>query len=109
MHLRFFLIGFFLLLPFSCKPGTSERVLSPDKMSAIITDLQLADAAYKLDMLPPEYKNHPEKYYLEILASHQTDSASYNKSMRYYAENPALLKKIYMDVEKNLQQKNTRK
>ena len=75
-------------------------------MTAIITDLQLADAAYKLDMLPIVYKNHPEKYYLEILTENQTDSATYMRSMRYYAENPKLLKKIYLGVEKNIQQQN---
>lgn len=73
-----------------------------DKMSAIITDIQLADAAYKMDLLPEKYKNNPEKYYLEILTSHQTDSATYNKSFLFYSENPVLLKKIYQKVEKNI-------
>lgn len=87
----------------SCSNKTPSDVLSTDKMTAIITDLQLADAAYKLNMLPVKYKDHPEKYYLEILVSHQTDSSTYNRSMHYYAENPNLLKKIYMEVEKNIQ------
>ena len=98
---KFFLLGLVLLL--SCLSKTRSDVLATDKMTEIITDLQLADAAYKLDMLPSQYKNHPEKYYVEILAIHQTDSITYMRSIQYYAENPKLLKKIYMDVEKNIQ------
>ena len=98
---KFFLLGFVLFL--SCFAKTPSDVLSTDKMIAIITDLQLADAAYKLDMLPVQYKNHPEKYYVEILATYQTDSTTYKRSMQYYAENPNLLKKIYIGVEKNIQ------
>ena len=78
-------------------------------MTEIITDLQLTDAAYKLELLPDTYNNQPQKYYLEILTMHQTDSATYNRSMIYYAENPKLLKKIYMAVEKNLQSQNIKK
>ena len=102
MHLRILsLLGIFFIL--SCQTGPPADVLSTQKMTAIITDLQLADAAYKLDMLPVTYKSQPQKYYLEILAMHQTDSTTYNRSMHYYAENPKLLKKIYMDVERNIQ------
>ncbi len=91
-----------LIILFSCQPKKQADVLSMDKMAAIITDIQLADAAYKMDLLPETYKNTPEKYYLEILATHQTDSATYNKSFLYYSENPILLKKIYLKVEKNI-------
>jgi hypothetical protein len=102
-------IGLLVFLFFTCTPQGPKDVLTPDKMSDIITDLQLADAAYKLDMLPAAYKNHPEKYYLEILASHQTDSATYNRSLKFYAGEPKLLKLIYKKVEINIQQKaNTR-
>lgn len=104
MHYRaLFILGFVFLV--SCLTKTPSNVLSTDKMTEIITELQLADAAYKLEMLPSTYKGHPEKYYLEILATHQTDSTIYNRSMHYYAENPNLLKKIYIAVEKNIKQK----
>jgi hypothetical protein len=100
MQLRISLLVIFIL--FSCQPKKQTDVLSMDKMAAIITDIQLADAAYKMDLLPETYKYHPEKYYLEILATHQTDSATYNKSFLFYSENPVLLKKIYLKVEKNI-------
>jgi hypothetical protein len=98
-----FFAGFLLL--FSCNSKPNVQVLSQQEMVDIITDIQLADAAYKLDMLPATYKNQPQKYYLEILASHQTDSAMYNRSLHFYAENPLLLKKIYKTVEKNISKK----
>lgn len=102
MHLRRVFLLTALIL-FSCESKQKPDVLSMDKMSDIITDIQLADAAYKLELLPEKYKDQPEQYYLEILNYHQTDTAAYNKSMKYYAENPILLKKIYLKVEKNLQ------
>lgn len=102
MHLRRVVFVIALAL-FSCTSKQKPDVLPIDKMSDIITDIQLADAAYKLELLPEKYKDQPQQYYLEILNYHQTDTATYNKSMRYYAENPILLKKIYMKVEKNIQ------
>jgi len=103
MHLRrLFIIAGILL--FSCTPKQKTDVLPIDKMTDIITDVQLADAAYKLELLPEVYKSNPEKYYLEILSSHGTDTTMYNKSMQFYAENPLLLKKIYQKVEKNILQ-----
>jgi hypothetical protein len=100
MQLRIAFIAVILL--FSCQPKKQTDILSMDKMSAIITDIQLADAAYKMGMLPEKYTNRPEKYYLEIISYHQTDTAQYNRSWQYYAENPILLKRIYQKVEKNI-------
>lgn len=104
MHLRkYFFVGIILLFACQSKQMPAD-ILPPAKMTEIITDLQLADAAYKLQMLPPAYKDQPQKYFLEILASHQTDSTTYNRSMLFYAENPKLLKVIYLGVEKNVGQ-----
>jgi len=104
MHLRGYLfVGVFFLIACTSKQMPAD-ILPTAKMTDIITDLQLADAAYKLQMLPATYKDQPQKYFLEILASHQTDSTTYNKSMLYYAENPKLLKVIYTGVEKNVGQ-----
>lgn len=100
----FFLFFFFI----SCNKKPPAAVLPTEKMIEIITDLQLADAAYKLEMLPEGYKNQPQKYYVEILRTHQTDSAIYNLSLVYYAENPQLLKKIYTGVEKNIQTQDSK-
>lgn len=101
MHKRILLFTCIALT--SCFKKVPNDVLSTQKMTEILTDIQLADVAYKMGLLPSNYTNHPEKYYLEILASHETDSAVYHKSLHYYAENPKLLKKIYLDVEKNIQ------
>lgn len=108
MHKR---ILFFSLIVFlsACTSKPSANILSVKKMTEIITDLQLADAAYKLELLPDTYKGQPQKYFLEILSSHQTDSATYNKSMIYYAENPKQLKSIYSAVEKNIQKRGLTK
>jgi hypothetical protein len=99
---RLSILSILVFFIFSCQSKQSHDVLSTRKMVDIITDIQLADAAYKLDLLPESFKDQPQKYYLEILAYHQTDSATYNKSLHYYAENPVILKKIYTDVERNI-------
>lgn len=101
MPLRIIILLIFMGLA-ACKNKPPGNILSTDKMTEIITDIQLANVAYKMDLLPGSYKNNPEKYYLEILMQNQTDSATYNQSLQYYAENPKLLKKIYLGVEKNI-------
>lgn len=101
-----FLFFFLFILVLSCNNGPPTNVLPTEKMTGIMTDLQLTDAAYKLELLPDTYKNQPQKYYIEILTIHQTDSATYNRSLIYYAENPKLLKNIYIEVEKNIQQQS---
>lgn len=103
MHLRKYFFAGIVLLSACGSKKTPNDVIPPGKMTEIITDLQLADAAYKLQMLPGEYKDQPQKYFIEILTAHQTDTATYNKSMLYYAQNPKLLKIIYNGVEKNVQ------
>lgn len=98
MHKR---ICFFILfaLCWSCGTKTSSGVLSEEEMVDIITDLQLADAAYKLEMLPPDYLQNPQLYYLEILQKHNTDSSAYRKSLNYYLKDPQDLKRIYEKVD----------
>jgi hypothetical protein len=93
------------LMLLACQPKKPDHVLSTEKMTEIITDLQLAEVAYKMDLLPAVYKNKPEKYFIEVLATHQTDTAIYNQSLHYYAENPKLLLKIYNGVEQNILKK----
>lgn len=100
------ILTFFFL---SCHSPVPKNVLSEEKMVAIIADLQLADAAYKLAMLPDNYHAQPEKYFLEILANHQVDSATYHRSMRYYAQDPGKLNKIYLKVEKSIQQSSNQR
>src|SRR5687768_10995127 len=102
MRIRFCCIFFVLA---GCGTSKPEHVLSAQEMTNIITDLQLADAAYKLDMLPETYRGNPQKYFVEILANHKTDSATYNRSMVYYAEHPQSLQKIYKEVAKKLKKK----
>jgi len=106
MHLRRYIFTGIILLVACTPQKIPADILPPSKMTEIITDLQLADAAYKLQMLPAAYKDQPQKYFMEILATHQTDSVTYNKSMLYYAENPKLLQMIYKGVEKNVTEAN---
>lgn len=98
-----------ILLLLGCTSPTPKDILPEDKLVSIITDLQMADAAYKLKMLPEKYSNQPEKYFLEILANHQVDSATYHKSMRFYAEDPTKLRKLYQKVELNIQQASNKR
>jgi hypothetical protein len=71
-------------------------------MVAILTDMQLADAASRERLLPEDYLKDPKRWYLDIMQAHQTDTATFSASLRFYVQDPEKLSKIYDEVNNNL-------
>jgi len=97
----FFLL-FFLTLGACKKRAAEPDVLSKQKMVEVLTDMQLAEAAARLRLMPEDYKREPEKWYLELMEAHGTDTSEFSLSLKYYSARPAVLFEIYEEVNANL-------
>lgn len=97
LHSSILLLFFFVAC--SNKP---QGLLPKEKMIAVIYDLQLADAAYKANLLPTEQQNNKSAYFVEVCKANEIDTAAFNKTMMYYMNEPKELKKIYEEVEKKI-------
>lgn len=98
------LIPGLLMLFIACGSAGSDKknILSEDKMAAILTDMQLAESASRLQLMPGEYLDDPLKWYVEIMQEHGTDTTIFSKSLDYYTSHPDKLEKIYKKVDENL-------
>lgn len=86
----------------ACQPNNQEakNILSPEKMSSILTDLHLAEAY----ILESRYRNEDTarvaytQLEKEVFKKYKTDSLTYAKSYRFYARNVTELNEIYNAV-----------
>ena len=107
MRKHIFLFFSALLFLYACK-GNSEAsgVIDRDDMVPLLVDIHIVDGSLasqpSADSL---YKNGTGRYLL-VFKQHNTDSATFIKSMKYYASQPETMLKIYDDVNKNLQAQN---
>ena len=97
-HLLLFFSGLFLII--SCTDNkTSGDIIEKDKMVQILCDLHIIDgtmAAYgPKDSL---YKYGTNRYGL-LFKKYGVDSASFNKSVKYYSATPDKIIAIYEQVE----------
>lgn len=73
-------------------------------MEDLLLDLELAGAAGKIELLPENYTYRKDKVFIDLIASHQTDTAQFRKSLEYYIAHPKLYEKIYNSVVKRLEE-----
>lgn len=76
-----------------------DRLISIDTMTALMTELQLVEAA--VGLAPLNYALQVaryKKYEGEIFKKYGTDSANYFSNYAYYAQDAKLLKKMYLTV-----------
>ncbi len=105
----FFLL---LLVLVACQRETSDAdvngVLSKDKMVHILTDLHLVEAQAGASGLNYDSTlilyNELER---QVLAKHNTDTAQYRRSYRYYSDNVEDLDRIYARVIDSLSVRET--
>ena len=91
-----------LLIFFISCSSPPENIIPGDKMIRVLRDVHLANAfaaSYgDLDTM----KQKTATFLNAIYNKHHIDSARFNRSLRYYTENPSLLNEIYEKVEKDL-------
>ncbi|MBN4062285.1 DUF4296 domain-containing protein [Bacteroidales bacterium AH-315-I05] len=94
---------------FSCKNDEviiSSDVISEEKMVAVLTDIQLVEAAKARNLIPGTDKiTTTLEYYGEILQKHEISQQQFEDSYSVYKDHPEMLGKIYDKVLEELSKK----
>lgn len=104
--MRFLLLLLIAVVTFSaCKEESREKgeVIDEDKFIDVLVDLHIADAMLATDIKKENEKLFlPKNFYHQVLKKHNITRADFNKSIAYYAEEPAKLGQIYDKVMEKL-------
>jgi len=80
-----------------------SKVLPPDSMVSLLTDLHLADGIIStLKDKKVSVENMASEYFVVILEKHKIDKTIFEESMRYYAYHTEKFDEIYEKVVTNL-------
>ncbi len=90
---------FFLLS--SCSDGIPKGVLSKAKMTDVLVEVHLIDG-YLNTLNVDSARKVLGGYYEQTFEAFDTDSATFNKSMEFYAEDPLLMTDVYSKVNDRL-------
>ena len=92
---------FFSFVIFSCnnKPEFEPKI-SIDKMTSIITDLHLSEAYVSQLKLKSSITIDTLSFYRDLVYSkHNVSEKAFNQSMKYYSDQPNILKEIYLKAK----------
>ncbi len=102
-------IAIILLTLFACNDrvvSIPDNVLSREKMTSVMVDVQLVEAALSVNQLKgDDAKKTAINYYDSVLKQHNISREEFDVSFKYYAEHPGLLEQIYEDVLNELSKK----
>src|SRR5579862_377111 len=103
-------IFFFSLLLFctACGGGDIPKgVLDQETMTNLLTQVHIADGSmYNVMQVPDTLFKYGINKYGMILKSFHTDSNQFKKSMKYYAQHPDILEKMYDAIADNLKKQS---
>jgi hypothetical protein len=91
----------------ACKGKTDTSIIQHDQMISLLTDMLIVDGSMyntvsqNADTL---YKYGTARYLL-VFKHHHTDSVQFRKSLKYYAQQPAMLEAMYDKIIDNLKLK----
>jgi hypothetical protein len=102
-------IGLFfcaLVILCSCNDNTPDGVLGEKEMTGLLADVHLANGTLlQVSAAPDTLYKYGTGRYQNLFKNHHTDSAQFNKSLKYYASEPDKLLAIYDEALKILQKK----
>lgn len=90
----------------SCGRKVPEGVVQQQEMKALLLDMHLADGQLAA-MLVDSARMYRDAYYQAIFHRYAIDSATFERSINFYSSRPALLKTMYVDIEKQLEAYST--
>ena len=95
------------LFVYACSGNKAPKgTLDTAKMTSLLTEIHIADGSmFNTVQVPDSLYKYGTARYLKVFQSFHTDSVQFRKSMKYYADNPELLTKIYEHVTANLAKK----
>lgn len=81
-------------------------VLKPDAMAAVLTEMHIIDGSlYNTTQIPDSLYKYGAGKYIAMFQRLHTDTARFNRSMRYYAMQPDKLLAIYDQVDIKIKSK----
>jgi len=105
---RYFLIGLLFLTACSAKTTIPENVLPEDKMILILSEIHVAET----EISSLNFKSIDSSYALQkaweinIMKKFKTDTATYNRSYKFYLTHVEYMQDIYTAVADTLQKRN---
>lgn len=106
---KYQIFGLLLLIAIflsACKGKSEEKkgeVIDEEKFIDILVDVHIADAILTInsDVKNPELYV-PENFYYQVLNNHGITREDFDRSIEYYADDPAVLQKIYEKVSEKI-------
>jgi hypothetical protein len=96
-----------LLILSACKSGNdSSGIIKQDDMIKLLADIHLADGYLATQPNNDSLYVYGTGQYQYIFKQHQTDSAAFKRSMKYYSRHDKDMVAIYEEVTKILQKKS---
>jgi len=90
----------------ACGRKVPENVLPQRQMGAMLLDMHLADGRLA-SMVADSARMYRDAYYDAIFNRYGIDSTTFERSIEFYSTRPELMKKLYIDIEKQLEAYNT--
>ena len=75
------------------------EILTPNRFAQVCVELCVVQAAQQQKALPSNYQMQPEKWNEEVLARLQTDTATFNRSYRFYFTHPEEMNAVLSEAE----------
>jgi hypothetical protein len=93
---------FLFLFITGCKPPVPKDLIQPEEMGKILYDIHLVDSYLNTIPNVDSSKIIAASYYKGIYKKFNVDSALYNRSMNFYADNPEIFSEIYKGLTSQL-------
>ena len=95
------------LFMYACSGNKAPKgTIDTATMTGLLTEIHIADGSmFNIVQVPDSLYKYGTARYLKVFQNFHTDSVKFRKSMKYYADNPELLTKIYEHVNVNLAKK----
>lgn len=107
MKFRVLLLMFIIALTVFCgcnsEQNINENVLPKDEMTSIIVELELVQAAFKVET--QDNKFNLDKLTNTIFENHHTTKQQFDESVLYYSKYPEEMENIYNDVISSISSK----
>ena len=107
-RMRIYKVLFFLglLALTACSRSVPKGIIPPDEMAPLIADLHIIDGTlYTKSQAPDTLYKYGLGNYIAAFKRHHVDSAQFNKSFRYYTNQPKLFAEVYDQAIKIIQAK----
>ncbi|MEC3879849.1 DUF4296 domain-containing protein [Parapedobacter sp. 10938] len=95
-----------LIFSSACGDQLPEGVVPQPQMEAMLLDMHVADGQLA-SMMADSARVYRNAYYEAIFNRYAIDSTTFERSIKFYSSRPAIMKVLYIGIEKRLEAYNT--